>query len=394
MKPLHPSQELVEIMQRIYDLRMTTTSGGNLSVRDGRGMVWMTPGGVDKGALQPSDIVWLRADGTFSGRRRASSERHLHEHIYAARPDVGGVLHAHSPALVACSMARTVPEVDGTGFAPFAVPGTDQLGEVAAQVFASGANAAVMENHGVVTAGATLTEAFHRFEALEFEARTLICARRLGAPAVTKIRKPCSCEPSETLVPSATRQEETLRETLATFTRRACRRLLFTGMTGCLSARLDEGSFLLIRGNVDRAAMSGLDVERVPLSDDHSHARVYRNDASVGSIAEASPVHVTAFSRTGVPFETRTIPESYVVIRKLDLVPSVEPEYLSPASPAVLVEGAGVFVTGRTVLEVFDRLEVIETTAEALIDCRVLGGLSPLKDDAIAALASAYPLSR
>lgn len=381
-------------MQRIYDLRMTTTSGGNLSVRDCRGTIWMTPGGVDKGSLQPSDIVWMRPDRSFSGRRRASSERHLHEHIYAVRPDVGGVLHAHSPALVACSMAHTVPEVEATGFAKFAVPGTDALGEVAAEVFARGCDAAVMENHGVVTAGRTLTAAFHRFVELEFEARTLICTKRLGADQVLKARRPLCATPGEVLVTSGTRQEETLRETLAAFTRRAWRQRLFTGMSGSLSARLDEGSFLIIPHDVDRASIMPEDVIRVPLSDEHPHAGVYRNDREVGAIAEASPVHVTAFSRTGVPFETRTIPESYVVIRKLDLVSSVEPEFLGPECPAVLVEGGGVFVTGRSVLEVFDRLEVIETTAEALIDCRALGGLSPLRDDAIAALAHAYPLSR
>ena len=60
---LHPRAELVAAMERIYHYRMTTTSGGNLSIRDENGDVWITPARVDKGSLRREDVVRVRADG-------------------------------------------------------------------------------------------------------------------------------------------------------------------------------------------------------------------------------------------------------------------------------------------------------------------------------------------
>ncbi len=53
---MHPADQLVTIMERIYSYGMTTTSGGNLSILDDNGDIWITPGGVDKGSLTRKDI--------------------------------------------------------------------------------------------------------------------------------------------------------------------------------------------------------------------------------------------------------------------------------------------------------------------------------------------------
>ena len=63
---LHPRVQLVTIMERIYGYGMTTTSGGNLSILDENGDLWITPAGVDKGALKPQDIICVHRDGTVS----------------------------------------------------------------------------------------------------------------------------------------------------------------------------------------------------------------------------------------------------------------------------------------------------------------------------------------
>ena len=60
---LHPRDELVLTMKRIYNYKMTTTSGGNLSIKDENGDIWITPTGVDKGTLTPRDIVHIRTTG-------------------------------------------------------------------------------------------------------------------------------------------------------------------------------------------------------------------------------------------------------------------------------------------------------------------------------------------
>src|SRR5271167_228744 len=105
----HPREELLQAMERIYHYRMTTTSGGNLSIRESNGDVWITPARVDKGSLGPGDIVLVRANGTVEGKHPPSSELPLHRAIYETWPDVLGIVHAHPVALVAFSLAHQVP---------------------------------------------------------------------------------------------------------------------------------------------------------------------------------------------------------------------------------------------------------------------------------------------
>ena len=69
---LHPAQQIVMTMERIYGYGMTTTSGGNLSILEEEGNLWITPGGVDKGSLTPEDIVRVTPDGKVHGPHRPS----------------------------------------------------------------------------------------------------------------------------------------------------------------------------------------------------------------------------------------------------------------------------------------------------------------------------------
>ena len=72
-------------MNRIYRNGMTTLSGGNLSILEENGDMWITPAGVDKGTLLPQDIVCVRGDGTVDGPHRPSSEYPFHRAIYRKR---------------------------------------------------------------------------------------------------------------------------------------------------------------------------------------------------------------------------------------------------------------------------------------------------------------------
>ena len=69
-----PEQTIAEYMTRLYDNRMTTTSGGNLSVMDENGSLWISPSGIDKAHLTPDDIMEVKTDGTVSGKHRPSTE--------------------------------------------------------------------------------------------------------------------------------------------------------------------------------------------------------------------------------------------------------------------------------------------------------------------------------
>ena len=69
----HPRDQIMLAMERIYRYRMTTTSGGNLSIREPGGDIWITPARVDKGSLTRDDIVRVGKDGTIHGPHRPSS---------------------------------------------------------------------------------------------------------------------------------------------------------------------------------------------------------------------------------------------------------------------------------------------------------------------------------
>src|SRR3989442_14859701 len=85
---IHPRDEIVQAMERIYRYRMTTASGGNLSIRDESGDIWITPARIDKGSLRREDVVCIRAGGSVEGLHRPSSEHPFHQSIYRERPDV------------------------------------------------------------------------------------------------------------------------------------------------------------------------------------------------------------------------------------------------------------------------------------------------------------------
>jgi L-fuculose-phosphate aldolase len=420
----HPRDQILQAMERIYRYRMTTTSGGNLSIREENGDVWITPARVDKGGLRREDIVLIRANGQIEGTRTPSSELPIHQEIRRRRPELGGIVHAHPTALVAFSLVHQVPDTrlfhqarrvcGEAGFAPYELPGSVALGNRVADTFEQGYDCVILENHGVVTAGSDLQQAFRRFETLEFTAKTLIKARLLGGDARfltdaeidLERQRGGNLEEFAAAPPSS--HENEVRRRLAEFVRRAYRQRLFISTQGSYSARVDAASFLITPYQVDRGT---LDVEDLVLVRDGRseagkspsraagiHEAIYRRHPATGAIVNAYPVNATAFSVTGVPLDSRTIPESYVVIRQVGRAPFGlqfhDPRELanlvSPTQPALILENDGVLVTGSDVLEAFDRLEVLESTAEAIINCRAIGSLMPLSDQVTRELDAAF----
>src|SRR5208337_4061721 len=154
------------------------------------GDIWITPARVDKGSLTRDDIVRVAPDGTVEGPHRPSSEFPFHQAVYETRPDIRAVVHAHPVALVAFSICRQTPDTrlfhqahfmcGRTGFAPYALPGSRRLGRNIAEAFGAGCDSVILENHGVVVGGESLSHGFQRFDAFEFAAKTVIKGRRLG----------------------------------------------------------------------------------------------------------------------------------------------------------------------------------------------------------------------
>ena len=402
---------------------MTTTSGGNLSIRDDAGDIWISPARVDKGNLTRNDIVCVRADGTVDGLHPPSSEFPFHKAIYEARPDIRAVVHAHPVALVAFSICRQTPNTrlfhqahavcGKVGFADYACPGSQQLGKAIATTFKTGCDSVILENHGVVVGGYSLPKAFERFEAFEFAGKTLVKANQLGR--VTFLDDHKLKQASERSVdfdsydPSvATAHERELRRQLCDFIRRGCRQRLLISTEGSFSARVDEKSFLITPTQHDRELLSADDLVLVRGKQREAgklasraakaHQTIYDAHPGVNAIVFAHPVNATAFSVTDYQFDVRTIPESYVFLRDVKRVPygtqyqdnGAIASYVSVSNPAAILENDGVIVTGRSVLDAFDRLEVLEATAEAVINAKSIGVVSSMSDAVIDELRAAF----
>ena len=421
---LHPSDEILQAMERIYRYRMTTTSGGNLSIREANGDVWITPARVDKGGLRREDMVCVHPDGGVEGVRRPSSELPIHQLIRRRRPEVGGIVHAHPTALVAFSLVHRVPDTrvfhqawrvcGEPGFAPYELPGSEALGNRVADTFAKGFDCVILENHGVVTAGADLQQAFRRFETLEFVGKTLIKARLLGGEVRLLTDEEIALERQrggqleEFEAPAPSSRENEVRRRLCEFVRRAYRQRLFISTQGSYSARVDAESFLITPFQVDRATLDAgelvlvrdgrVEAGKPPSRAAAMHWAIYRAHPAVGAIVNAYPVNATAFSVTGAVLDSRTIPESYVVMRNVGRAPyglqfgdgRELAELLAPTQPALILDNDGVLVTGSDVLEAFDRLEVLESTAEAIVNARAVGSLQPLSDAVTRELDAAF----
>ncbi len=423
---IHPADQLVMFMQRIYDKGLTTTSGGNLSIMDSDGNIWITPAGVDKGTLTRRDIICVHPDGTCEGPHKPSSELPFHASVYKMRPDLRAVLHAHPPALVAFSIVRKVPNLDlipsvrrvcgDVRIAIYDVPGSDALGEKIGKVFADGCDIAILENHGVCIGAQDMFTAFQRFETLNYAAELQILAGKLGnVQSLTENEQRLAVtnyhDKMDDFIPRLLTSEElSARRDMITLIRRSYRMGLFTATHGTYSVRLADDSFLITPFGMDRAYLEEDDLVRVkggmkelgktPSRAVHFHETIYRTHPEIRAILQAHPLHAMAFAVTDAVFDPRTIPESYILLRDIKKIPystlyneqEKTAQLFGPACPAMMVEDNCVIVTGSTLLQAFDRLEVLESTAHSIINSRALGDIVHITDSEVEDLKKAFHL--
>jgi len=413
----HPRDQITEIILRIYNAGLTTTSGGNISIRDGEGNIWVTPSAIDKGSLQRKDIVCVKPDGTVHGHYKPSSEFPFHKAIYEIRPDIKAVIHAHPPALVSFSIVRRLPDMNiipqakkicgPIGYAQYAIPGGEELGQHIAAEFKKGFDAVIMENHGTVVGGIDLKDAFVRFETLEFSARTIINASTIGTPSYLNDRQ---IEAFESQIPEElpemeavehTEKELSLRRQISSLVRRSCRQGLMISSYGTVSARLKGDDFLITPRNVPRWEMDLEDIVQIsdgkreqgklPSRAIRVHQHIYKLNPHINSIILTQPQHIMAFGVSGNKLDVRTIPESWIFLQDIPMVEFGKQfseaheiaRLFSPSTPAVIIQNDSIIVTGDKLLQTFDRLEVAEFSARSLIMGHPLGTLVPINDEQI-----------
>jgi L-fuculose-phosphate aldolase len=179
---------MIDVCRRLTAKNFVAATDGNVSARLPSGNILITPSGVNKGMLTEADLVEVRRDGTVAVGR-ATTELKMHLFIYERRKDARAIVHAHPPYATAFAVAGialvdpVLPEVIlGLGEIPLAPYATPSTGEVPDSLmpFVEKHNAVLLSNHGAVTFGADLLDAYFKMEKVEQAAAIIYRARMLG----------------------------------------------------------------------------------------------------------------------------------------------------------------------------------------------------------------------
>jgi L-fuculose-phosphate aldolase len=183
-------EQICEIGRRVYQKGFAAANDGNLSIRVGENEVVCSPTMICKGYMTPEDICAVDLEGKqIGGTRKRTSEILLHLSIMKARPDVKAVVHCHPPHATAFAVAGEpipqciLPEVEvfmgEIPIAPYETPGTQKFADTVLP-FLKGTSCIILKNHGTVSFGKNLEEAFWKTEILDSYCRILMLARQLG----------------------------------------------------------------------------------------------------------------------------------------------------------------------------------------------------------------------
>ncbi len=183
-------EQICEIGRRVYAKGFAAANDGNITIRLNDREILCTPTMVSKGYMKPEDICKVDYEGNqLAGTRKRTSEVLLHLSVYRERPDVHAVVHCHPPHATAFAVARepipkcVLPEVEvflgEVPTAEYATPGTQQFAETITP-YLRDCNTIILANHGTVTFGPTLENAYFNSEIIDAYCKILILAKQLG----------------------------------------------------------------------------------------------------------------------------------------------------------------------------------------------------------------------
>jgi L-fuculose-phosphate aldolase len=411
-------------MTRIYNKKLTTPSGGNLSVKDEEGNVWVTPSAIDKGTLTADDMVKIVDREPQIVKHKPTSEYPFHLRIYDAQKEARAITHAHPTAMVAYGAVHkspifnNIPELtkhcSKIGYTDYAIPGSEKLGVNVQKAFLEGNDLAIMENHGVIACADNLLTSFHKMETVEAMANIYLDALKLGKVIELSEEDKALSEAHNNKSYETFQNEKTIAdfkekaEELLGYVKRSYERDLLLSIIGGMSIRIDEESFLICPDNVDVAYMEIEDLVLVkngkieegktPLSFVDIHTEIYAKHPEINSISTALPQSIMAFAISEKKFDSRTIPESYIFLKTIPTLEFSErytdiakiSAAVTDKSPNVICKNDCFIVTGESAFQVFDRLEVAEFTARSIIDSKELGEIVPMKDVDIQEIIKVY----
>ena len=186
-------QEILEVGRRLQERFFVAANDGNISVRLGTEEILITPTGVNKGDMSAEMLLTVDPEGSvLSGSLKPTSELKMHLAVYQQRADVQAIVHAHPPTATGFATSRIrldqdviLPEVvfglGKIGFSEYGTPTTHQVPEAVSREIAE-CDALLLANHGALTVGSSLMQAYYRMETLEMYARIRLVTIQLGGP--------------------------------------------------------------------------------------------------------------------------------------------------------------------------------------------------------------------
>jgi len=183
-------EQMCEIGRRIYNKGFAAANDGNISYRLGEDRVLCSPTRVSKGFMKPDDLCVVDLDGKqISGKRGRSSEILLHLTIMRARPDIRSVVHCHPPHATAFAVARepipkcVLPEIEvflgEVAISPYETPCGQSFADTVLP-YVKDTETILLANHGTVTYGTDLEDAYFKTEIIDAYCRILLLAKQLG----------------------------------------------------------------------------------------------------------------------------------------------------------------------------------------------------------------------
>ncbi len=187
-------QDIVECARRLFEKGFVAANDGNISVRVGEGQFIATPTGRSKGFLRTDELVKIDSKGNvIEGDLKPSTEMLMHLAIYEERNDVNSVVHAHpvhatgfataNIPLDKCVLAEIVTTLGSIPLAPYGTPSTRELPDTIRGIIKH-ADAILLSNHGVVTCGSSVFDAYYKMERVEHYAHIMFVAKMLGGERV------------------------------------------------------------------------------------------------------------------------------------------------------------------------------------------------------------------
>jgi L-fuculose-phosphate aldolase len=197
--------EILRFGKMLHERGLIAATDGNISVRLNKFSVLITPTCISKGMMSTEDLLVVDMHGRkVSGLRDVTSEIGMHMTVYRMRPDINAIVHAHPPTatgFAACGLAldqalisEVLLSLGSVPLARYATPGTSELSE-ALEPFIPDHDAVLMANHGVLTYGCDLMQAYMNMETVEHFAKIALvvkqlgCANPLAAEQVSKLHE-------------------------------------------------------------------------------------------------------------------------------------------------------------------------------------------------------------